>query len=444
MNHLLMSIGALIDRVQPLLLDAMLKGTALLILTMIVVGALRKDSAARRHLAWLSALIALLFLPAWSALLPGWRILPRWPAVRSPVAVFSGENAQSGIPLHQPLVPAPAPADTTMVRMVASPPAPAETSFNVPECLALMWAAGFAFLLMRMLAAHYLLRRTGSGSTLVTRGRFPEMVELLVRQLGIRQPVQLLFDSRRTIPMVFGVHRPRLLLPAQAVEWDDSRLRVVLLHELAHVQRRDTAGQWLTQFVCAMYWCNPLVWFAARRIQVERERACDDVVLAGGAPAAEYAEHLLYVATKLSLPKGADAGGLAMARPSQLETRLAGVLDERMNRRNVARPLVVAALILTLGGVIPLAMLLPKESLTAEEARRIAVQLANAKVFTVYRCEPFGSGRPARFEQGRWVWIGLQGYGAGDIQATVEVAANGSTNAVNLEFLYNIVLSKGF
>ncbi len=649
MNHLLMSLGALLDRVQPLLLDSLLKGTAVLILAMTVLVALRKDSAARRHLAWLSALTALLLLPAWSALLPGWRILPCWPVVRSPAAVSSGDNAQSGILLDQPLVSAPPPADTTIVRMLASPPTPAETSFSVPGCFALVWAAGFAFLLMGLLAAHYLLRRTGNGCALVTRGRLPEMAESLGRQLGIRQPVHLLLDSRRTIPMVCGVRRPRLLLPAQAVEWDDRRLRLVLHHELAHVQRWDTALQWLTQFVCALHWCNPLVWFAAWRIQIERERACDDVVLAGGAPAAEYAEHLLYVATKLSLSKCADVGGLAMARPSQLENRLAGVLNQRINRRGVARPLVVATLVLTLGGVIPLAMLeaadgaprsgqplvetimieakafeadsnqplsedvanltpadfarqvkskglrllsapriltksgqesqlavgteiqlsgidkdrpagaspdalrsittgfilrvvpvlkgdriaytgqitlrdpvtsdsehsrsgiemtrpgnvsvspatkageaseiisrdlyisgtakegegiwfhfnAPRdgkwisvrlqfkrqnvhasvrqsELLTEEEARRIAIQLANAKAFAVYRCDPFGNGRPARFELGHWVWIGLQGYGTGDIQATVELAPNGSTNAVNLEFLNNLVMSKGF
>ena len=67
----------------------------------------------------------------------------------------------------------------------------------------------------------------------------------------------------------------------------------VLLHELAHIRRRDCAAQLLAQLACAGYWFNPLVWLAWRRMQVERERACDDLVLGTGACASSYAQHLL-------------------------------------------------------------------------------------------------------------------------------------------------------
>ena len=67
----------------------------------------------------------------------------------------------------------------------------------------------------------------------------------------------------------------------------------------------------------------------------------------------------------------------------------------------------------------------------------IALRLANDKASTVYHSQPFSSGQPAHFVNGRWVWVGRQGYGRGDIEATVELAANGSTNSVDLKLLDN-------
>jgi hypothetical protein len=75
-------------------------------------------------------------------------------------------------------------------------------------------------------------------------------------------------------------------------------------------------------------------------------------------------------------------------------------------------------------------------SLTAEQAKTVAMRLASDKASTVYHCQPFSDGELARFVAGHWVWIGLQGYGRADIQATVELAVDGSTNNVDLQLLY--------
>jgi hypothetical protein len=74
-------------------------------------------------------------------------------------------------------------------------------------------------------------------------------------------------------------------------------------------------------------------------------------------------------------------------------------------------------------------------SLTSDQAKTVATRLASDKALTVYHCPPFRDGEPARFVVGHWVWIGRQGYGHGDIQATVELAADGSTNSVDLQLL---------
>jgi hypothetical protein len=74
-------------------------------------------------------------------------------------------------------------------------------------------------------------------------------------------------------------------------------------------------------------------------------------------------------------------------------------------------------------------------SLTAEQAKTVAMRLANDKAFTLYHCQPFRDGQPARFVAGQWVWVDLRGFGHGDIQATVEFAAVGSTSSVDLKLL---------
>jgi hypothetical protein len=78
-------------------------------------------------------------------------------------------------------------------------------------------------------------------------------------------------------------------------------------------------------------------------------------------------------------------------------------------------------------------------SLTSEQARAAAIQLANQKADTLYHCQPFQDGQPARFTQGHWIWSDTRGYGREDIQATVELAANGSTNNVDIELFDNQV-----
>jgi hypothetical protein len=73
--------------------------------------------------------------------------------------------------------------------------------------------------------------------------------------------------------------------------------------------------------------------------------------------------------------------------------------------------------------------------LTAEQAKTLAVRLANDKASTIYHRQPFHDGVPATFESGRWVWRELA---PGDIEATVKLAADGSTNNVALNILSNI------
>jgi beta-lactamase regulating signal transducer with metallopeptidase domain len=347
--------GALFTGVLPLLIDSALKGAGLLLVAAISLLTLRKVSAAIRHLVWLCALGALLMLPVLSALLPGWAVLPRLhtAAAKSAPSFNPEKPFQSHLDRAAVVEVEPLPASAAASVL----PLASRSSFHARDWLPLVWGIGFALLVIRVAAAQWFLSRAEKRCVLVRHGRLAEAKQEAWQQLNARQPVQLLLDSRRTIPMAWGVFRPRVLLPTEAVDWDETRLRAVLLHEMAHIKRGDAVVQWLAQLSCAFHWFNPLVWFAAWRLRVESERACDDLVVVNGVRPSDYAKHLLHVATTLSAARMTQACGLAMAWPSGLEGRLLAVLNQRASRRRVTRAWAWAALTLGLCVVVPVAML---------------------------------------------------------------------------------------
>jgi hypothetical protein len=164
------------------------------------------------------------------------------------------------------------------------------------------------------------------------------------------------------MPIVYGVLRPAVLLPAGAEEWSEERQRMVLLHELTHITRRDCLTQMMAQVACAFYWFDPLIWYAARRLRVEREQACDDYVLSIGAKPSDYANHLLEIARSMqerSIFRWSQTTSVAMARRSQLEGRLLAILSKENKRGAMSRAVtagllaLICVLLLSLAAVRP-------------------------------------------------------------------------------------------
>lgn len=363
----------------PLLVDASFKGAALLLLAGVCTLLMRRSSAAARHMVWLTALLALLLVPVLSLALPDWRVLPHWAVLEkgtnategSSVALPMPSSSPNGLPLitsgegvSETVTPSPVvfPSIPPQPLSESSPPTVVSTSpakavpLMATEWLFPIWGIGCTLLLVRLAAAHFLLRRNlarceSAPDSLVSA------LTTAAKETGYHKPVRLLVDHERTIPVVWGIFRPSLLLPAEATAWSAEQLRSVLLHEMAHIKRRDPLVQCITQIACAIHWFNPLAWIAAWRLHVERERACDDMVLTSGVRPSAYAEHLLHVATNLSAARWTNACGLAMARKSSIEGRLLAVLSDKLNRRRLTRALTAAAILLSAAIAIPIAML---------------------------------------------------------------------------------------
>jgi hypothetical protein len=157
------------------------------------------------------------------------------------------------------------------------------------------------------------------------------LLRLLGERLRIRRRVTLLRSADGLMPATWGLWKPVILLPAQAEVWPPERRRLVLLHELAHVKRWDCLTQMMARLACAVHWFNPLAWLAARQMCLERERACDDLVLEDGCKASEYAAHLLEIAR--SFRRVPQVAAIAMARSTRLRGRIAAIVDGSRARR---------------------------------------------------------------------------------------------------------------
>jgi beta-lactamase regulating signal transducer with metallopeptidase domain len=333
---------------------------------------------------WLLAMAALVALPVLSVLLPAWRVLPEWasaapaPTIRAtnPPSLVAAEASAAGR-THEAMADETESAVAIVAQPVAVLPegapssttrdssAPADRSWSWLTILPLVWAIGCCVLILRLLAARWILWNLERQSAIIgSSGPLPgstddpllAALEAGCSHLGIRRAVTLLVHPDGTMPVVWGILRSRLVLPAAARNWSGEQLRSVLLHELAHIERRDPLAQLVTQFACALHWFNPLAWLAARRLGVERERACDDLVLASGVRPSDYAGHLLEVVTGLSSVRWARSCGLAMARTSSLEGRLVAVLGKNVNRRGVPAGLAASALAIAAGIAVPIAM----------------------------------------------------------------------------------------
>src|SRR5262249_26756865 len=159
------------------------------------------------------------------------------------------------------------------------------TTGTLERALPFLWLAGAIVCLLFTARAFAGRARIRSRSVECRDGRMQAMLTKVCVELRCRRTIRIEQSNDECTPMTGGAFRPCVLLPRSAEHWPDSRLRAVLAHELAHVQRMDWLIQMGVEAVCSLYWFNPLFWVAANRMHRESELACDDAVLSLGVDA---------------------------------------------------------------------------------------------------------------------------------------------------------------
>src|SRR5262245_54125770 len=348
------------------------KATVVLLAALGVTRVMERGSAVSRHLVWFVSLGALLLIPllaSWSpirlAILPSDAAAPSVgaPSSNGPATVIA---TPPGVPTVAPAISGPASPSTTprmetaakTVREIVSPSTPWYGILSDPKLLFGIWAT------VAVLFASWLAFGAMSVSRIIRRSRPLESQDWMnplwevADRLELDRAPRLVRSDDAKMPFACGLLRPTIVLPAESDSWTLDRRRAVLLHELAHVRRRDLVGHTVGRFACALYWFHPLVWTAAKRLRSESERACDDLALNCGARASDYAEHLLDIVTGVR-HHATPAVALAMARRKEFEGRMLAILDPELRRSAPSRKQTVglvgglAVLSLVLGAAVP-------------------------------------------------------------------------------------------
>lgn len=283
------------------LFDVTLQATLLLAFAGGFLALFPRLSAARRHFLQSSVLLLIPLLMLASFVVPGWRVT--WPMVM-----------QSAVSTELPASPAQegafAPQPEAALSLTVS------VSEGMPSSLwTLLWlagaGAGVGALIMSARSLSRLLRSSRAVDETVMQRCFLQEAEAL----GLHLPASSLRMSIDCqVPMTWGLKRRIILLPEQAGDWSETRLRLVLRHELAHVARGDILVSLLITLSALLLWFHPLVWLMFRASQRTREQACDDLALQrSGQEADDFAGELLGAVAALGGHSGRPWLPLALA-----------------------------------------------------------------------------------------------------------------------------------
>lgn len=143
-----------------------------------------------------------------------------------------------------------------------------------------VWMLGVIILSLYSFVYNVLFWTRVKNSTVFTGQSILRLLEESKEQLGIQTSISIIQTSGISIPAIFGVTRPWLLIPETVLKnMGQESLRYVILHELAHLRRKDIIINWIALVLQIIHWFNPLVWLAFRKMRADREMACDEAVL---------------------------------------------------------------------------------------------------------------------------------------------------------------------
>ncbi len=243
--------------------------------------------------SWQASVLALVVLAIQRIF--GARLNPRWRyalwllvVVRLALPVLP----ESGLSLFQFAPPPPAALTVSVTEplFVAAPPAPpVDLPLNVPRpvhplsfysLFALIWLAGAFGLLTLTVIVNRRFAQQVANSPEITDPELLRFFSEAKAEFHVHRPIRLIENGQVQSPAIMGLFHPTLLLPVDVREKFDAReLRFIFLHELAHLKRGDVLVQTLIALLQILHWFNPVLWFAFRRMRIDREPATDALVL---------------------------------------------------------------------------------------------------------------------------------------------------------------------
>jgi beta-lactamase regulating signal transducer with metallopeptidase domain len=200
----------------------------------------------------------------------------------------------------------------------------------------LMAAAG----LLRVGLGFWHLGRLRKSCVLVDVATLDPALRKTLEEFDSPRSVTLCVSDRLRVPTAIGFTKPLVAIPSWTMrELSAAELNTILLHELAHLRRRDDWTNLVQKILGALLFFHPAVWWIEKKLALEREMACDDLVLASTTSPQAYAECLVSLAEKSFLRRGLALAQAAVDRLRNVSLRVSQILDvDRPTATRVWRP----------------------------------------------------------------------------------------------------------
>jgi beta-lactamase regulating signal transducer with metallopeptidase domain len=205
-------------------------------------------------------------------------------------------------------------------------------TITVPESWALYlfgaWALIAGYSLVGVARAMWHLHVLRKSCSPIDPAELEPILRETLHRHRTKGPVQLCTSDQLKVPTAIGLMKPAVVIPRWVMhELSASELNQILLHELAHLRRRDDWTNLIQQVVKALFFFHPAVWWIERKIALEREMACDDAVLAETDSPRAYAECLAHLAQRSFVHRSLALAQAVLGRIRQTSLRVAEILD---------------------------------------------------------------------------------------------------------------------
>ena len=272
------------------LLNSMFEGIAIGLFAWILLQVVGRRNSSTRFAVWFSALLAISVLP-----------------------VFGGAASS------------------------ASSANTASSAITVPVswalCLFVIWAVGASVALLRVVVGLWQLRKLRASCPAIDAATLDPVLRTTLQTFQAIRSVELRQSGRLQVPTAIGFLKPAVVLPTWAMQdLSTEELNAILIHELAHLRRRDDWTNLAQQIVKALLFFHPAVWWIEGKLALEREMACDDAVLAETANPRGYAQCLISMAEKSFLRRTVALAQAAVNRVHQTSLRVSQILDANRSR----------------------------------------------------------------------------------------------------------------
>ena len=275
------------------------------------------------------------------------------PVVKLDLPVLPPESSQPAVSVQPPPAPIPVralPRGPVANRPVVVPGTDAPSIAVSPWawCVA-AWLVGVVVCAVRFATSYWRMRPLVRESAPGEDSALAHAVGRASELLGVRRTPSVRVAQQDVSPFVMGVFHPVVVLPAGlAARVSGEQLLSVVAHEIAHLRRRDTLTGWLVAACQALYYFHPIFYLAKRRIMFERERACDECVLArGSAKAKPYAEALVSAAEACGRARHVASAVVAAESFLDLKARLSAIAANPVPRDRLPRLAVPALALLS-------------------------------------------------------------------------------------------------